>query len=102
MDREAWWATVLGIAKSWTQLSVFNTHTHIGSLVSAVKVHPSQSLPRWMGTHDQPPWPQLEEQARGLLAVSWPGVKALPFEDDGGELNRLLNSHGQFECLSAN
>ena len=102
MDRGFWWGTVLGIAKSWTQLSVFNTHTHIGSLVSAVKVHPSQSLPRWMGTHDQPPWPQLEEQARGLLAVSWPGVKALAFEDDGGELNRLLNSHGQFECLSAN
>lgn len=55
-----------------------------------------------MGTPDQPPWPQLEEQARGLLAVSWPGLKALPLEDDGGELNRLLNSHGQFECLSAN
>ena len=28
MDREAWWGTVLGIAKSWTQLSDFKTHTH--------------------------------------------------------------------------
>lgn len=77
-------------------------HTHIGSLISAMKVRPSQSLPMWMGTHDQPPWAQLEEQARGLLPVSWSGVKALPFEDDDGELNRLLTSHGQFECLSAN
>ena len=25
MDRGAWWATVHGVAKSWTQLS---THTH--------------------------------------------------------------------------
>ena len=77
-------------------------HMHIGSLVSAMKVRPSQSLPMWMGTHDQPPWAQLEEQAQGLLPVSWSGVKALPFEDDDGELNRLLTSHGQFECLSAN
>ena len=67
-----------------------------------MKVRPSQSLPMWMGTHDQPHWAQLEEQARGLLPVSWSGVKALPFEDDDGELNRLLTSHGQFECLSAN
>ena len=27
MDRGAWWATVLGVAKSWAQLS---THTHTG------------------------------------------------------------------------
>ena len=26
MDRGAWWATVHGVAKSWTQLS--NCHTH--------------------------------------------------------------------------
>ena len=29
MDRGAWWATVHGIAKSWTQLSAHrHTHTH--------------------------------------------------------------------------
>lgn len=68
-----------------------------------MKVRPSQSLPMWMGTHDQPPWAQLEEQARGLLPVSWSGVKALPFEDDDGELKLPAHlSHGQFECLSAN
>ena len=27
MDRGAWWATVCGVVKSWTQLST-NTHTH--------------------------------------------------------------------------
>ena len=28
MDREAWWATVHGVAKSQTQLKQLNTHTH--------------------------------------------------------------------------
>ena len=27
MDREAWWATVHGVAKSWTQLSDFTSLT---------------------------------------------------------------------------
>ena len=29
MDREAWWATVHGVAKSRTQLKQFSTHTRI-------------------------------------------------------------------------
>ena len=32
MDRGAWWATVLGVAKSWTQLSDGNLHFHSGVL----------------------------------------------------------------------
>ena len=28
MDRGAWWATVRGVAKSWTQLSDFHFHFH--------------------------------------------------------------------------
>ena len=32
MDRGAWWATVLGVAKSWTQLSDSNFHFHSGVL----------------------------------------------------------------------
>ena len=28
MDREVWWATVHGVAKSRTQLDTYNTHTH--------------------------------------------------------------------------
>ena len=31
MDRGAWWATVLGVAKSWAQLST-HTHTHTHTL----------------------------------------------------------------------
>ena len=29
MDREAWWATVCGVAKSWTRLSDSHFHFHI-------------------------------------------------------------------------
>ena len=29
MEREAWWATVHGVAKSWTRLSDFHTHKHL-------------------------------------------------------------------------
>ena len=30
MDREAWWATVNGVVKSWTQLkSLAQIHTHM-------------------------------------------------------------------------
>ena len=28
MDREAWWATVRGVTKSWTRLSDSHMHTH--------------------------------------------------------------------------
>ena len=28
MDRGAWWATVHGVTKSWTQLKQFSTHTY--------------------------------------------------------------------------
>ena len=29
MDRGAWWATVHGVAKSWTQLSDLTLHLHL-------------------------------------------------------------------------
>ena len=29
MDRRAWWATVHAVAKNWTQLSDYYTHTNI-------------------------------------------------------------------------
>lgn len=35
--------------------------------------------PVLMGMPGPPPWPCLEDQGQGLLPVSWPGVKALPF-----------------------
>ena len=33
MDRGAWWATVYGVTKSWTQLST-HPHTHVYNNVS--------------------------------------------------------------------
>ena len=32
MDREAWWATVYGVAKSRTQLNNFHSKSHFGVL----------------------------------------------------------------------
>ena len=31
MDRRAWWATVHGVAKSWTRLKRLSTHAHKGT-----------------------------------------------------------------------
>jgi len=39
MDRGAWWATVHGVAKSWTRLSGFaHSLTHSNSLLKNVRV----------------------------------------------------------------
>ena len=37
MDGEAWWATVHGVTKSWTQLSDFTFHFHIKALYRPLK-----------------------------------------------------------------
>ena len=59
MDRGAWWATVHGIAKSWTRLSdfTFNFHFHAlekemathYSVLASIRVFPNElALPiRW-------------------------------------------------------
>ena len=39
LDREAWWATVHRVAKSWTQVEQPSTHTHT----------PSQAMVLWLG-----------------------------------------------------
>ena len=39
MDREAWWATVHGIAKTQIQLSDFHTHTHTHTHTQT-QIHP--------------------------------------------------------------
>ena len=36
MDRGAWWATVHGVAESWTQLSNFLFHFHKDEIVKAI------------------------------------------------------------------
>ena len=38
MDREAWWATVHGVAESWTRLSV-HTYTHIPEINTMLHVN---------------------------------------------------------------
>ena len=38
MDRGAWWATVLGVTKSWTPLKLLSMHAHDTLL------HPSEWL----------------------------------------------------------
>ena len=45
MDEGAWWAAVLGIAKSWTQLSNFTFTFHIPALEKAMATH--SSVPAW-------------------------------------------------------
>ena len=37
-NRGAWWATVWGVAKSWTQLS---TYAHIYHIISFTSIYPS-------------------------------------------------------------
>ena len=51
MDRGVWWATVHGIAKSWTQLSTHSqtcTQGHLGSLT--ISLEPWYSIPSVLHT----------------------------------------------------
>ena len=41
MDRGAWWATVLGAAQSWTQLSDFTFTFHFHAMEKAMATHSS-------------------------------------------------------------
>ena len=45
MDRGAWWATVYGVAKSWTQLSNTHTHPHTHKLTAAIE---DSHCPWWL------------------------------------------------------
>ena len=48
MDRGAWWATVHGVVKSWTQLSNFTFHFH--GLEKEMTTHSSALAWRIPGT----------------------------------------------------
>ena len=41
MDREAWWAAVHGVAKSWTRLSDFTFTFHFHALEKEMATHSS-------------------------------------------------------------
>ena len=50
MDREAWWATVHGVAKSWTRLS--NLHFYIVNKFRKIVGHRvSIQKPTWVSTY---------------------------------------------------
>ena len=59
MDRGAWWATILGVAKSWTRLNVLNVTEHFSVQFRCSIV--SDSLePRGL-QHTRLPYHQLPE-----------------------------------------
>ena len=52
MDREAWWASVHGVARSWTRLSDFNFTFHFHALEMAMATHSSVLAWRIPGTEE--------------------------------------------------
>ena len=50
MDRGAWWAVVLGVAKSWTRLSDFTFTFHFPALEKEMATHSSILAWRIPGT----------------------------------------------------
>ena len=52
MDREAWWAAVKGVAKSWTQLSDFTFTFHFHALEKEMATHSSVLAWRIPGTEE--------------------------------------------------
>ena len=54
MDTEAWWATVHGVEKSWTHLSVFHFTSPVILIVAESKSWPS-SWPLLTGDHKRRP-----------------------------------------------
>ena len=50
MDEGAWWATVHGVAKSWTRLSVFTFTVHSHALEKEMATHSSVLALRIPGT----------------------------------------------------
>ena len=47
MDREAWWITAHGVAKTWTQLSTFHTHFPAGGMVGPLTPHSGEGKGIW-------------------------------------------------------
>ena len=52
MDREAWWAAVHGVSKSWTQLSDFTFTVHFHALEKEMATHSSILAWRIPGTEE--------------------------------------------------
>ena len=52
MDRGAWWAVILGVAKSWTRLSGFTFTFHFHALEKEMATHSSVLAWRIPGTEE--------------------------------------------------
>ena len=72
MDRGAWWATVHGVAKSWTQLSEFQQLQLTTGGASVLPLHPSPSLPY---SHVAQAW---GSRGCALAGVLFPTCMSLP------------------------
>ena len=102
MNRGAWWATVHGVAKSWTWLSDSHTHTHthththISSVNYPLRIlpfyHTSFSMVSFRGDSDSK---ESTCNVRNLGSV--PGLGRSPGGGRGNSLQYscLENPHGQ-------
>ena len=64
MDREAWWAAVHGLAKSWTQLSDFTFTFHFPALEKEMATHSSVLAWRIPGTGEPGGLPSMGSHSR--------------------------------------
>ena len=64
MDGGAWWATVHGVAQSWTRLSEFRFTFHIHALEKEMATHFSILAWRIPGTAEPDGLPSMGSQSR--------------------------------------
>ena len=67
MDWGAWWATVRGVAKSWTQLNNFTFTFHFDALEKEMATHSSVLALRIPGTGEPGGQPSMRSQSRTWL-----------------------------------
>ena len=65
MDREAWWAAVHGVAKSWTRLSNFTFPFHFHALEKEMAAHSSVLAWRIPGTEEPSELPSMRSHRVG-------------------------------------
>ena len=66
LDGGTWWATVHGVAKSWTQLSDFTFTFHFDALKKEMATHSSVLAWRIPGTGEPGGLPSLGSQSQTL------------------------------------
>ena len=97
MDRGAWWATVHGVAKSWTRLSDFTFTFHFHALEKAMSTH--SSIHAW-----RIPWTEKPGELQSMgsqrvghdwhkhthtpLAFNWGNLKQKAFQRDSSGISQ--------------